>query len=246
MMELLNTLFSDLKLMWENAAAAFPAMVLATRYTLAYAVGSMVLGVIIAFVVAMLRVSRTPILDPLARLYVSVIRGTPLLVQIYMTYYGVPSFWQTIDASFPKLVPDILIDFPVWLAGTLALALNVGAYMSETIRGSIEGISKGQWEAARSLGLNHLQTLSLVVLPQALRTALPSMGNSFVGLLKDTSLLSVITIPELMKVAYENYSRTFDGRAYFLSAALIYWVLSSIFSALQRRLEAHLARAHTV
>ncbi|GGJ34883.1 hypothetical protein GCM10008938_21280 [Deinococcus roseus] len=72
------------------------------------------------------------------------------------------------------------------------------------------------------------------------------MGNSFVGLLKDTSLLSVITIPELMKVAYENYSRTFDGRAYFLSAALIYWVLSSIFNALQRRLEARLARAHTV
>lgn len=246
MMELLQTLLSDFKLMWENAVSAFPAMLLATRFTLAYALSSMVLGVVIAFVVAMLRVSRTPILDPLARIYVSVIRGTPLLVQIYMTYYGVPSFWQTIDTAFPKLVPDILIDFPVWLAGTLALGLNVGAYMSETIRGSIEGIGKGQWEAARSLGLNHLQTMTHIILPQAIRTALPSMGNSFVSLLKDTSLLSVITIPELMKVAYENYSRTFDGRAYFLSAALVYWALSSVFNVLQRKLEKRLARAHTV
>ncbi|GGJ34888.1 hypothetical protein GCM10008938_21290 [Deinococcus roseus] len=165
MTELLQTLLNDLKLMYQNAVVAFPAMLLATRFTLMYAVCSMVLGVVIAFVVAMLRVSKTPVLDPLARLYVSVIRGTPLLVQIYMTYYGVPSFWQTIDASFPKLVPNILIDFPVWLAGTLALGLNVGAYMSETLRGSIDGVGKGQWEAARSLGLNHLQTLSLVVLP---------------------------------------------------------------------------------
>ncbi|WP_034341930.1 amino acid ABC transporter permease [Deinococcus misasensis] len=243
-MELLETLFTDLKGLYQNAVQAFPAMVLATRYTLAYAVGSMLLGVFIAFVVAILRVNKTPVLDPLARLYVSVIRGTPLLVQIYMTYYGVPSFWQTIDAQYPKLVPDLLIDFPVWLAGTLALGLNVGAYMSETIRGSIEGIGKGQWEAARSLGLTSFQTMTTIILPQAIRTALPSMGNSFVGLLKDTSLLSVITIPELMKVAYENYSRTFDGRAYFLSAALIYWVLSASFGALQHRLEKRLARAN--
>lgn len=245
-MNLLQILILDFKDLYQHAIQAFPAMLLATRYTLAYAAGSMVLGLLVAFVVAMLRVSKTPILDPVARLYVSVIRGTPLLVQIYMTYYGVPSFWQTIDASYPSLVPSLLIDFPVWLAGTLALGLNVGAYMSETIRGSIEGVPRGQWEAARSVGLTHFQTMTLVVLPQAIRTAIPSMGNSFVGLLKDTSLLSVITIPELMKVAYENYSRTFDGRAYFLSAALIYWALSSLFSVLQKKLEQHLARAHNI
>jgi cystine transport system permease protein len=214
--------------MLENVLLGLPALLQGALITLGFAVGAMLLGLPLGFLVALARLSRVMPLQRLALAYVSFIRGTPLLVQIFVVYYGLPSLGITLD--------------PV-TSGLFALTLNVAAYLSETVRASIAAIPRGQWEAATSLGLNRTFTLREVILPQALRIALPSIGNSFIGLIKDTSLVSVITVTELLRSSQLIVARTFEPFGPYLAAALIYWLLSSVFAALQHRLEARLERA---
>jgi len=126
----------------------------------------------------------------------------------------------------------------------LALSLNAGAYLSESIRGAIQAIGQGQWRASFSLGLGYWQTLSFVVLPQALRVAVPSMSNTLISLIKDTSLVSVITMTELMLATKEVIAVTFRPLPLYVAAAGIYWILSLAFEHLQRVLERRLNRAH--
>jgi cystine transport system permease protein len=156
-------------------------------------------------------------------------RGTPLLVQLFVIYYGLPS---------------IGIEFTPVTAGVLALSLNAGAYLSESLRGAINSIGQGQWRASFSLGLSYWDTLRFVVLPQALRVAVPSMSNTLISLIKDTSLVSVITMTELMLVTKELISVTFRPLPLYVAAAIIYWILSLFFEGLQRRAERRLNRAH--
>jgi len=208
---------------------AAPVMAKGAGYTLAFAVAAMVGGLALGFPAAILRLAPWAPLRWPAALYVSVFRGTPLLVQLFVIYYG---------------LPGIGIEFTPVTAGILALSLNAGAYLSESLRGAILGIGKGQWNAGFSLGLTYPQTLRLVILPQALRTAVPAMSNTLTSLIKDTALVSVITVTELMLVTKELISVTFRPLPLYVAAAVVYWLLSLFFEAVQRRAERHFNRAH--
>ena len=208
---------------------AAPVMAKGAGYTLAFAVAAMVGGLLLGFPAAILRLAPWAPLRWPAALYVSVFRGTPLLVQLFVIYYG---------------LPGIGVEFTPVTAGILALSLNAGAYLSESLRGAILGIARGQWNAGFSLGLTYPQTLGLVILPQALRTAVPAMSNTLISLIKDTALVSVITVTELMLVTKELISVTFRPLPLYVAAAVVYWLLSLFFEAVQRRAERYFNRAH--
>ncbi len=217
----------QLQLILQSAWAAVPALLVGARLTIGFALAAMVLGLPLGLIVTLLRLYAPAPVRGLATLYVSFIRGTPLLVQIFVIYYGLPSF-------------GIILN-PV-VGGVLALTLNAAAYLSETIRAAILSIPRGQREAAYSLGLSRAETMRLVILPQAARVALPSLGNSLIGLVKDTSLVSVITVVELLRSAQLVIARTFEPFGPYLAAALIYWALSSALEVVQRRLERRFSR----
>ncbi|MGI0749272.1 amino acid ABC transporter permease [Pseudomonas aeruginosa] len=209
----------------ELLGMAWPFLLQGAMYTVLFAAVSMVLGLILGFSVAVVRVTKVPVVSQIAAVYVSAFRGTPLLVQIFVLYYGPPS---------------VGIEFTPVTAGILALTLNVAAYLSESMRGAILGIDKGQWEAGLSVGLTWGQTLWNIITPQALRLAVPSLSNSLISLIsliKDTSLISVITVTELMLATKEVIAETFQPLPLYLAAAGIYWLLSALFERVQKALE---------
>lgn len=214
---------------WELLQQAAPIMLKGVGYTLLFALSSMVGGLALGFVLAVARISRWRLIQWPAAVYVSLMRGTPLLVQIFVVYYGLPS---------------VGIEFSPLMAGVLTLSLNASAYLSESLRGAIAGVGKGQWGASYSLGLTYPQTLYYIVVPQAIRIAVPSMSNTLISLIKDTSLVSVITVTELMLSTKEIIAVTFRPLPLYIAAAMVYWFLSLCFEALQHRLEQRLARAH--
>lgn len=211
---------------FELAAQSMPVLLQGTVLTIKFALMSMVFGLAIGTLVAIMGIGKIRVLRGIARAYVSVMRGTPLLVQIFVVYYGLPGIGISLDPT---------------PAGVLTLSLNVGAYLSESMRGALEGMPRGQWLAAYSLGLSYWQTLRYVIAPQALRIAVPSLGNSLISLIKDTSLVSVITVTELLRSAQEVIASTYQPLPLYLACAAIYWVLSTGLSALQRRIEKRLA-----
>ncbi|HGM7843820.1 TPA: amino acid ABC transporter permease [Pseudomonas aeruginosa] len=206
----------------ELLGMAWPFLLQGAMYTVLFAAVSMVLGLILGFSVAVVRVTKVPVVSQIAAVYVSAFRGTPLLVQIFVLYYGLPS---------------VGIEFTPVTAGILALTLNVAAYLSESMRGAILGIDKGQWEAGLSVGLTWGQTLWNIITPQALRLAVLSLSNSLISLIKDTSLISVITVTELMLATKEVIAETFQPLPLYLAAAGIYWLLSALFERVQKALE---------
>ncbi|TEH91988.1 amino acid ABC transporter permease [Pseudomonas aeruginosa] len=206
----------------ELLGMAWPFLLQGAMYTVLFAAVSMVLGLILGFSVAVVRVTKVPVVSQIAAVYVSAFRGTPLLVQIFVLYYGLPS---------------VGIEFTPVTAGILALTLNVAAYLSESMRGAILGIDKGQWEAGLSVGLTWGQTQWNIITPQALRLAVPSLSNSLISLIKDTSLISVITVTELMLATKEVIAETFQPLPLYLAAAGIYWLLSALFERVQKALE---------
>ncbi|MBH9338144.1 amino acid ABC transporter permease [Pseudomonas aeruginosa] len=206
----------------ELLGMAWPFLLQGAMYTVLFAAVSMVLGLILGFSVAVVRVTKVPVVSQIAAVYVSAFRGTPLLVQIFVLYYGLPS---------------VGIEFTPVTAGILALTLNVAAYLSESMRGALLGIDKGQWEAGLSVGLTWGQTLWNIITPQALRLAVPSLSNSLISLIKDTSLISVITVTELMLATKEVIAETFQPLPLYLAAAGIYWLLSALFERVQKALE---------
>ncbi|HEJ3433980.1 amino acid ABC transporter permease [Pseudomonas aeruginosa] len=206
----------------ELLGMAWPFLLQGAMYTVLFAAVSMVLGLILGFSVAVVRVTKVPVVSQIAAVYVSAFRGTPLLVQIFVLYYGLPS---------------VGIEFTPVTAGILALTLNVAAYLSESMRGAILGIDKGQWEAGLSVGLTWGQTLWNIITPQALRLAVPSLSNSLISLIKDTSLISVITVTELMLATKEVIAETFQPLPLYLAATGIYWLLSALFERVQKALE---------
>ncbi|MGI4849789.1 MAG: amino acid ABC transporter permease [Janthinobacterium lividum] len=207
---------------------AAPIMLRGAGYTLVFAVAAMFFGLLLAMLLAVARISALPLLRQAAAVYVSLMRGTPLLVQVFIIYYGLPS---------------IGIVFSPFAAGILALSLNAGAYLSETMRGAILGIGRGQWAASHSLGMTNLQTLQHIIFPQAVRIAVPGLSNTLISLIKDTSLVSVITVTELMLATKEVIAITFRPLPLYVAAALVYWLLSVCFELLQHRLERRLNRA---
>ncbi|MCO6048335.1 ABC transporter permease subunit [Mesorhizobium sp. RP14(2022)] len=188
---------------------------------------SFALGLALGLVTALVRLFAPWPLVAVARFYVWVIRGTPLLVQLFLIFYGLPSVGIVLDA------------FPAALIG---FTLNVGAYTSEIIRAVIASVPRGQWEAAYSIGMSWTQAMRRTILPQAARTAVPPLSNTFISLVKDTSLAAAVTVPELFQQAQRIVAVTYEPLILYVEAALIYLVLSSVLSSLQVRLEKRLNR----
>lgn len=204
-----------------------PFLLKGAVFTVVLSVGGMFFGLLLGFALALARLYGLAGLRWLSRIYVSFFRGTPLLVQLFMIYYGLPQLGIELDP-----LPAALIGF----------SLNMAAYVCEILRAAIGSIDRGQWEAASSIGMTRAQTLRRVILPQAARTALPPLGNSFISLVKDTALAATIQVPELFRQAQLITARTFEVFTLYLSAALLYWVLASVLSHLQNRLEARVNR----
>jgi len=169
-----------------------------------------------------MRLSRTRLLRWPAAVYVSAIRGTPLLVQLFLIYYG---------------LPQLGVELPPLLAAGIGFSINIGAYAGEILRSAIAAVDKGQWEAASVLGMSRGQALRRVILPQAARTAVAPLSNSFISLVKDTSLAATIQVPELFRQAQLITARTYEIFAMYLAAAALYWILSSLLALGQTRLE---------
>ncbi|PBO11925.1 cysteine ABC transporter permease [Aeromonas salmonicida] len=189
-----------------------------------------VLGILLGFLVALARLYGPTPLVVLVRFYVWLIRGTPLLVQLFLIFYGLPSAGIVLDA---------------FTAAVIGFTLNIGAYSSEIIRATLAAIPKGQWEAAYSIGMNWPQVMWRVILPQAARIAVPPLSNTFISLVKDTSLAAAITVPELFQAAQRLASVTYEPLILYIETAIIYLLFSSVLSTLQDRLERRLTHKET-
>lgn len=209
------------------ALESLPFLLQGAWFTVVLSLGGMFFGLLLGFALALMRLSRLLPLRGLARVYVSFFRGTPLLVQLFLIYYSLPS---------------VGIELSPLTAALIGFSLNMAAYACEILRAAIASIDRGQWEAAASIGMTRWQTLRRTILPQAARTALPPLGNSFISLVKDTALAATIQVPELFRQAQLVTARTFEIFAMYLSAALIYWVLASILAHFQHRLERRVNR----
>jgi cystine transport system permease protein len=186
-------------------------------------------GLAVGFLTALARLYGGKTLQGCARFYVWAIRGTPLLVQLFLIFYGLPSVGIVLDS---------------FLAALVGLVLNVGAYMSETMRAAITSIPKGQWEASFSIGMSWPQALRRTVMPQAARVATPPLANTFISLVKDTSMAAALTVPEMFHAAQQIAAVTYEPLILYAEVALIYLVFSSLLSSLQAKLEKRLSR-HT-
>ena len=236
-MTLLNNFLASLPFM--NAERAdeiissfWPMMEAAIDKTIPLAVISFFAGGFIALMVALIRIVEKPnigirLLQILCRIYVSTIRGTPMLVQIFIIFYGLPEVGIKLD-PFPTAI--------------IAFSINIGAYASETIRAAILSIPKGQWEASYSIGMNYYQTFTRTIMPQALRVSVPPLANTFISNVKDTSLASLVLVTEMFRVAQNITAENYEFIMIYSEAALIYWCICLILSFAQDRLEKRLSR----
>ncbi len=199
----------------------------AIKGTIPLTLASFVLGLILALIVALMRLSRNVVLAGLGRFYVSVIRGTPLLVQLFVIFYGLPTIGIRLDP---------------WPSAIIAFSLNVGGYAAEVIRAAILSVPKGQWEAAHTIGMSRGQALLRIILPQAARVSVPPLSNTFISLVKDTSLASLILVTELFRQAQQVAAFSQEFMALYLEAAAVYWVICLVLSTAQSRLEKRLDR----
>lgn len=188
---------------------------------------SFAFAMIIAVAVALVQVANIRVLKQLARFYIWVVRGTPLLVQLYIIFYGLPSVGITFDP-----MPAAVIVF----------SLNTGAYDAETMRAAIESVSKGQLEAGLCVGMSYWQIMRRIVLPQAFRTAFPPLSNSLISLMKDTSLAANITVVEMFLSTQRIIARTLEPLALYCEVAIIYLIFSTVLTKLQRAGENRLSK----
>ncbi|MBQ8136148.1 MAG: amino acid ABC transporter permease [Clostridia bacterium] len=188
---------------------------------------SFILGLLIALITALVQVARIPFLRHLARAYVWIFRGTPMLVQLFVVFYGLPKVGVYLDA-----IPAAIVVF----------SLNTGAYASETIRASILSVPVGQMEAGYCVGMTYTQTMFRIILPQALRTAFPPLSNTLIGLVKDTSLASNITVTEMFLVSQRIAARTYEPFWLYIEVGVIYLLFCTVLTWLQGWLEKRLER----
>jgi cystine transport system permease protein len=199
----------------------------ALMFTVPLTLLSFVLGLAVGLAAALARLFGPRPLAALVRFYVWIFRGTPLLVQLFLIFYGLPSAGILLDA---------------FTAALIGFTLNIGAYTSEIIRAAIGSVAKGQWEAAYSIGMTWSQAMRRTILPQAGRVAVPPLSNTFISLVKDTSLAAAITVPEMFQAAQRIVATTYEPLILYIVAALLYLALSSVLSSLQARLEIRLNR----
>lgn len=199
----------------------------ALMYTIPLTIISFIFGTVLAFVTAIFRLSGVKVLEGIAKFYIWIIRGTPLLVQLFVIFYGLPSLGIVLSP---------------FVSGVLGLSLCQGAYNSEIVRAAILSVPGGQWEAAKALGMSRAQTYLRIVIPQAARTAVPSLGNQFIGLTKDTSLAGMLTIPELLQTGQQITAVVYEPLALYLEVAFVYLVMNTVLTILQGRVEKKLSK----
>ncbi|MBM3708894.1 MAG: amino acid ABC transporter permease [Actinobacteria bacterium] len=206
-----------------------PFLLKGALLTIIFSAASEFFGIILGLVSSIVRVTRTKVLSQLMIVYVDLFRGTPLLMQIIFVYYA---------------LPYLGINLPAPVAGIVALSLNSGAYVSEIFRAGIESIEKGQMEAARSLGMSYAQAMRYIIIPQTVKRVLPPLTNEFVALIKDSSLLSVIAISELLRTAREMMTWKLNPSS-LTAAALIYLIITLPLTRLVNRMEGKLKRGES-
>lgn len=189
---------------------------------------SFTLALVLATAAALVQFANVRVFKQLARFYIWVIRGTPLLVQLFVIFYGLPNLGVVID-PFP--------------AAVFVFSINEGAYCAETIRAALEAVPIGQLEAGYCVGMSYLQTMRRIILPQALRTAFPSLSNSLIAMVKDTSLAANITVTEMFMVTQRIVARTYEPLALYIEVGLVYLLFSTVLTKLQsmgeKKLNAH-------
>lgn len=193
--------------------------------TIPLTVISFSIAMVIGTITALVQFANVKGLKQLARFYIWIVRGTPLLVQLYVIFFGLPSLGIVIEA------------FP---AAVIVFSINEGAYSAETIRGAIESVPKGQMEAGYCVGMNFFQIMTRIVLPQAFRTAFPSLSNSLISMIKDTSLAANITVTEMFMVTQRIVARTYKPLVLYIEVAAIYLLFSTVLTAVQRKVESKL------
>ena len=221
------------------------------QYTLYIAIGGIVLAVVLALLGALARISSNSIAYGISGFYVSFFRGTPLIVQMFLIYLALPQVGINLHDRYPDLFPQTLTNqliLDAAVAGTLALGLNYGAYMTEIFRAGIQSVASGQGEAADALGMTYRQKMRRVVLPQAFRVIIPPTGNEFIAMLKDTALVSFLGVAvanaEIFRRAQLVGKSDFQNLEALLVAAGLYWALTIVFTFFQRRLEARVSRGY--
>lgn len=213
--------------LWGILVDAFPKLLgYGLRVTVPLTALSFALALVISVIVALIQYANVRVLRQLCRFYIWIIRGTPLLVQLYLVFYGLPSLGITL-AAYPTAV--------------LVFGFNEGAYMAESMRGALESVSRGQLEAGYCVGLNYMQIMVHIVLPQAFRTAFPALSNSLISMLKGTSLAATITVTEMFRQATVINGRVYESLGLYGEVALIYLAFCTILTWLQRRGEKRLA-----
>ncbi len=185
--------------------------------TIELTVITLIIGTVLGVTLALMRIARNRALSLLSSFYTWIFRGTPMLLQLFFFYYGLPF-------AGIKLTP--------FQAAVLGLGLNCGAYMAEIIRGGIQSIDKGQFEAAKALGFSYTETMRRIILPQTFKVIIPPVGNEFITMLKDTSLVSTIAMVELMRSAQQMYATTFRPIEIFMTAAVLYLVMTTVFTTI--------------
>ncbi len=209
------------------SSSTLSMLVALAKVTIPLTLISFACGLTIAIVTAIARLSGVKILRLIFGTYVWIFRGTPLLVQLFIVFYGLPAVGVTLET---------------WTAAVIAFSLNVGAYASESVRASILSVPRGQWEAAMSLGMTQAQILRRIIAPQAVRISLPPLSNTLIGLVKDTSLAASITMVDMFMVAQRIAARTFEPLLLYVLAALIYLAVCTALTWLQAKLEKSVSR----
>ena len=207
--------------------SALPFLLEGAEVTLVLSAVSLAVGLVLGILAALARLSRFRPLRVFAQAYVDIIRGTPLLVQLFLIYYGLPELGIQIDA------------FP---AAVIGLGMNYGAYLAEVFRGGLLSVDRGQWEAARSLGMRPGPMIRSIILPQAVRVALPGVGNYAISMLKDTALASTVTVNELLRQAQLQVAISFNSFQIYLVVAAMYLIMSFPLTLVVKRLERWSAR----
>jgi polar amino acid transport system permease protein len=220
-------------------ARYWPFYVTGAKNTILLAIFSVVIGTVIGMLIALMRLSKHRVPRYVSTAYIEFIRGTPLLVQLFLVYYGL----QSIGLRFPDIrwLSALLgISTSDFMAGIITLGINSGAYVGEIFRAGIQAVDKGQTEAARSLGMGHFMTLRHIIIPQAIRNILPALGNEFVVVIKESSIVSIIGIADLMYRADTVRGNTFQPFEPLIVAALIYFLmtfpLSKLLAHIERRM----------
>lgn len=225
---------------WSYMLSKVPLILEAVPRTMAIVIASTAIGFLVGLLIALIRTYKVPVLSPLAAAYISVVRGVPLLVQMYLLYYGLPELFSILNESYGMtFLPTDLNNYAV---AVIIFAVYISAYMAETWYSALNAVDYGQMEAALSIGMTLPQALCRIFLPQALVSAIPNFGNLFISMVKQTSLAFAVQIVDIMAVAKIEAGSTYRYLEMYVIVSLVYWALTLIFEAVFLRMERYYAK----